>query len=102
MDGAIQPVGLAAKVLDSQGTAVLPASITLSAVTGNPVGSNAYFVTVQFGTNVPPGDYRIVWTGTYTTKAGAGPLNIYLSKSFKMTSNAPPSKFFFWDTQKAS
>jgi hypothetical protein len=99
VDGVIAPAGLAVSVLDSTGNpppATGAVGFVLSTPTLVPGTPNQYFTQVQAGAGVPAGtSYIIQWTGTYTTKAGAGPLPIKVRRNFSMMLTLQKPSFYF-------
>jgi len=100
-DGAISPAGLAVAFKDSDGQTVLTAGVTATAPALDSGSTNRYFTSAQIASNLPPGNYRVVWSGTYTPVGTSTALNILSSRPFVVTSMTPPSKFFLFTTAKA-
>jgi hypothetical protein len=99
-DGAISPTGLAVKWIDSDGSVVLASGITATAPAQDQGSTNTYFVSATFAANLPPGNYRIQWTGTYTPLGTSTALNVNTSKPFTVVALTPPSKYVFYDTSR--
>lgn len=67
IDGAIDPVGVALKILDGNGNAMgSNYGVIIGTVTDDPSIDGGFFATVQFLASMPPGNYSTSWSGTYT------------------------------------
>lgn len=102
-DGAIQPAGLVIIILDGNGLAYSGsgnASITTGVITQDPNNTNQYFSSVQFGPSVPPGDYLVQWTGTYTPQGISTALSIQSRRPVKVKKTVAPSRFYFKRTDQ--
>ena len=104
VDGAIEPQSVAIAFLDGNGNAVATGTatgITPTAVLYDPAGSNKAYSSVQFGANLPPGNYVVVWTGTYTPDGSATALSITSKQSLLVKATQAPSQYYFVDTSHA-
>lgn len=98
-DGGIQPVGLAATVLDGNGNPLSKNFYDVAQpVTQDPLSLNSFYTDISFGTGTPAGVYVIDWTGSYTPVGQATAAPVRARRSFTVKVTAAPGRFFLGST----
>jgi hypothetical protein len=88
-------------ILDGNGNTV-SSNVTIGTVTKDQGDNGSYFSVVQLGASLPPGNYLVQWTGTYTpvnTQEPQVALPIQARKRFVVLNLKSPSQFYFLDTK---
>lgn len=65
-----------------------------NAVAQDPASSGNYYIQVEFGASIQPGNYTVVWTGTYTPVGQTQALTVAFRQQFSV--EVTNSKSAYW------